>query len=90
MIDKKLEQKLEQFLKENDRQYFHDSIEYLGLRERGTLDGKIKNFHIVSYMASVLDQPYNGNQLYFANFDEETYRLVGILGPQSYEDLEKD
>lgn len=35
-----IEQKLEQFLKENNRQYYEGSIKYKGLRERGMTDEK--------------------------------------------------
>lgn len=88
MIEHKLEQKLEQFLKENNRQYYEGSIKYKGLRERGTIDGKVRNFHLVSYMVSISDQPYDGDGFFYASFDEKTHHLVGILGPQSYENFE--
>jgi Txe/YoeB family toxin of Txe-Axe toxin-antitoxin module len=88
MIDKKLEQKLEQFLKENNRQYYKGSIKYLGLREGGTIDRKIKNLHIVSYMVSISDQPYDGDAFFSARFDEKDYRLIDIVGPQSWENFE--
>jgi len=88
MIEQKLEQKLEQFLKENNRQYYDGSIKYKGLRERGTPDGRVRNLHIISYMVSISDQPYDGDSFFYASFDEKTHDLVGILGPQSYEDLE--
>ncbi|MDQ1098409.1 MULTISPECIES: hypothetical protein [Chryseobacterium] len=85
MVDKKVKQKLEQFLKENGRQYYDNSIEYLGLRKRGSVDGTVKNFHIVSYMVSTSSQPYDGDKLYFACFAEDDLRLVEIVGPQSSE-----
>ncbi len=88
MIEKELEQKLEQFLKENNRQYYKDSIEYLGLRKRGTNDGKIRNFYIVSYMVSISDQPHDGDGFFYASFDETKHHLVEILGPQSHENFE--
>jgi len=89
MIDKELEQKLEQFLNNNNRQYYDGSIEYLGLRKRGTNDGKIRNFHIVSYMVSISDQPYDGDGIFYASFDEKKHHLIEIIGPQSYEQIEK-
>lgn len=39
-------------------------------------------------MVSISDQPYDGDSFFYASFDEKTHDLVGILGPQSYEDLE--
>ncbi|OVE53937.1 hypothetical protein [Chryseobacterium mucoviscidosis] len=88
MIEKKLEKKLEKFLKENNRQYYEDSIEYLGLREGGTIHRKIRNFHIVSYRVSISDQTYGGDAFYSARFDEKDYHLVDIIGPQSWENFE--
>lgn len=55
MIEQKLEQKLEQFLKENNRQYYDGSIRYKGLRGRGAPDGRIRNLHIISFMVSIYD-----------------------------------
>ena len=89
MIAKKLEKKLDQFLKENNRQYYEGSIKYLGLREGGTIDRKIRNFHIVSYMVSISDQPYDGDTFFSARFDEKDYHLVDIVGPQSWENFEE-
>jgi hypothetical protein len=88
MIGKELEKKLEQFLKENNRKYYENSIEYLGLRKRGTIDGKVRNFHIVSYMVSISDQPYDGDKFYYASFDETKHHFAEIVGPQSYEKFE--
>lgn len=89
MIAKELEKKLEQFLKENSRQYYDNSIKYLGIREGGTIDRKIRNFHIVSYMVSISEQPYDGDTFFSARFDEKDYHLVDILGPQSWENFEE-
>ena len=89
MIAKELENKLEQFLKENNKQYYDGSIKYLGLREGGTIDRKIRNFHIVSYMVSISDQPYDGDTFFSARFDEKDYHLVDIIGPQSWENFEE-
>lgn len=88
MIAEKLEKKLEQFLKENNRDYYNDSIKYLGLREGATINRKIGNFHIVSYMVSISDQPYDGDAFYSARFNEKDYHLVDIIGPQSWESFE--
>ena len=89
MIDKELEKKLEQFLKENNRIYYQNSINYLGVRECGTVDGEIRNFHVISYMVSISDQPYDGDAFYYARFDEKNNQLVEIIGPQSWEKIEE-
>ncbi len=89
MIAKELEKKLEQFLKENKRKYYEDSIKYLALREGATIDKEVRNFHIVSYMVSISDQPYDGDTFFSARFDEKDYHLVDIIGPQSWENFEK-
>lgn len=89
MIVKELEQKLEQFLKENNRQYYENSIEYLGLREGATIDRKVRNFHVISYMVSISDQPYDGDAFFSARFDEKDHHLVDIIGPQSWEKIEE-
>ncbi|WP_452601764.1 hypothetical protein [Pontimicrobium sp. MEBiC06410] len=85
MIEQQLEQQLEQFLKENNRQYYEGSIKYKALRKSGTPEGIIRNLHIVSYMVSISDQPYDGDGFYYAHFDETKHHLVYILGPQSTE-----
>jgi hypothetical protein len=89
MIAEELEKKLEQFLKENNRKYYEGSIKYKSLRKCGTPDGKIRNFHIVSYMVSISDQSYDGDAFFYASFDEKHYHLVEIVGPQSYENFEE-
>ena len=89
MIKEKLEKKLEKFLKDNNRKYYDDSIKYLTLRKCATIDGKIRNFHIVSYIVSVSDQQYDSDKSYFARFDEKNHHLVEIIGPQSWENFEK-
>lgn len=81
MLKEKLEQKLKQFLEENNKPHYEDSIQYEGLRKTGTIDGKIRMFHIFS----INDQPYDGDASYYASFDENKHHLVSILGPQSYE-----
>jgi hypothetical protein len=89
MIEQELKQKLKQFLQENNREYYADSIEYYGLRKSATFDGKIRNFHIVSYMVSVSNQQYDSDKSYFAHFDEKNHSLVEIIRPQSWENFEK-
>ena len=89
MINKELEKKLEQFLIENNRKYYKESIKYLGLREGATIHEKIGNFHIVSYMVSISNQPYDGDAFFSARFDEKDYHLVDIIGPQSWENFEE-
>ena len=87
-VSKSLEQKLEQFLKDNNRQYYKDSIKYKGLRNIG-VDDSVRTCHIVSYMVSISDQPYDGDAFFYASFDEKEHHLVDIIGPQSYEKIEK-
>ena len=89
MINKELEKKLEIFLNKNNRDFNQDSINYLGLRECGTVDGKIGRFHIISYLVSISNQPYDGDVFYYARFDEKTNHLVEIVGPQSWEKIEE-
>lgn len=89
MIAKELEKKLENFLKNTKREYYEGSINYLGLREGATINKKIGNFHIVSYMVSVSNQPYDGDSFFSARFDEKDYHLVDIIGPQSWENFEE-
>jgi hypothetical protein len=89
MIEKELEEKLRKFLKDNNRKYYEDSIKYLTLRKCATIDGKIVNFHIVSYMVSVSDQQYDSDWFFYARFDEKNHHLVEIIGPQSWENFEK-
>ena len=89
MIQQELEKKLEKFLKDNNREYYEGSIKYLALRERGTIKGIIKKFHIVSYMVSVSDLQYDSDWIFYASFDEKNHNLVEIIGPQSYENFEK-
>ena len=89
MINKELEKKLESFLNKNNREFNQDSINYLGLRECGTIDGKIGKFHIISYLVSISIQPYDGDVFFYARFDEKTNQLVEIVGPQSWEKIEE-
>jgi hypothetical protein len=89
MLKQELEQKLKQFLQENNRSYSPNSIEYLGLRKSGYIDGTIRNFHIVSFTVSVSDQQYDSDKSFFATFDEIKHNLIEIVGPQSYENFEK-
>jgi hypothetical protein len=89
MIEDELIEKLKQFLQENNRQYYTNSLEYYGIRESATIDGKIRKFHIVSYMVSISDQQYDGDKSFFARFDEKNHHLVEIIGPQSWENFEK-
>jgi hypothetical protein len=90
MIEQELEQKLKQFLQENNREYYADSIKYKGLRKCATIDGKIRNFHIVSYMVSVSNQQYDSDWFFYASFDEKNHHLVEIIGPQSWENFENN
>jgi hypothetical protein len=89
MIAEKLEEKLEKFLIENNRSYYKDSIKYICLRERATIDGQLRNFHLVSFRASLSDQQYDSDGFYFARFDETKHHLVEIIGPQSWENFEQ-
>ncbi|WP_445721346.1 hypothetical protein [Flavobacterium sp.] len=89
MIEQKLEEKLRNFLKDNNREYYKDSIRYKGLRESGYIDGTIRNFHMVSYMVSVSDLQYDSDWIFYVSFDEKNHNLVEIIGPQSYENFEK-
>lgn len=88
MIEQKLKENLKHFLKENNRQYYENSISYKGLRTTG-FDGSVRTFHIVSYLVSISDQPYDSDGFYYALFDETKHHLVEILGPQSSERVEK-
>ncbi|WP_326981781.1 hypothetical protein VUJ46_16305 [Chryseobacterium sp. MYb264] len=89
MIEKKLEKSLETFLQENNRTYYKDSINYVGLRKMKMIDNSFRKLHIVSFMVSISDQPYDGDALYSATFDEKTHKMIFILGPQSFEKIEE-
>ena len=88
MIGKLLEKKLEACLKEKNRAYYKDSIKYSSLRKMNRRDGTSRMLHVVDFMVSVSDQPYDGDGLYFATFDEKKHHLVEIVGPQFYEKFE--
>ena len=88
MLQQELEKKLEFFLKENNRMYYEDSIKYSCLRKMNRRDGSSRKLHVVNFMVSISDQPYDGDGLYFATFDEKKHHLVEIVGPQSFEKFE--
>ncbi|WP_276975652.1 hypothetical protein [Flavobacterium filum] len=88
MIEQKLEQKLKDFLDENKIEYYSDSIKYSILRNMKRRDGTSRKLHVVNFMVSISDQPYDGDGLFFATFDEKDHHLVEIVGPQSYENFE--
>lgn len=88
MIEKELEQKLENFLKKNKKSYYEGSIKYSVLRNMKRRDGSSRKLHVVNFMVSISNQQYGGDGLYFATFDENKHHLVEIVGPQSYENFE--
>ncbi|AXG73002.1 hypothetical protein DVK85_01625 [Flavobacterium arcticum] len=88
MIAEKLTKKLKDFLEENGRKYQERSIEYSGLRNTKQIDGSFRMLHTVSYLVNTSQQKYDSNTFYFANFDENTHKLVEIIGPQSWEKFE--
>lgn len=56
MLKEKLEEKLENFLKNNKRKYYEDSVSYSGLREMKMIDtGDLKKLHLVNFMVSISD-----------------------------------
>ena len=89
IVSKSLEKKLKTFLNENNRAFYSGSINYQGIRNTKMNDGSYRKLHIVSYMVSISDQPYNGDAFFYAPFDEKEHHLVDIIGPQSYEKIEK-
>ncbi|GAB0155005.1 hypothetical protein CHRYSEOSP005_02650 [Chryseobacterium sp. Alg-005] len=89
MLEQELEKKLEKFLLENKRIYYKNSIKYSGIRNMKRLNGDHQKLHLVNFMVPISDQPYDGNGLYFATFDEKTHRLLEIVGPQSFEKIEE-
>ncbi len=88
MLEKKLEKKLKDFLEKNNRVYYKGSIEYSGLRNMKKADGSFRELHLVNFMVSISDQPYDGDGLFFATFDKESLNILEIVGPQSYEKFE--
>ena len=62
--EKELEQKLEKFLKDNNRQYYENSVKYLSLRNTKMMDGSFRKLHLVSYMVSISDQTYDGDSFF--------------------------
>ena len=88
MIEQKLEQKLREFLDKNHRKYYLNSIKYSLLRNMKRRDRTYRKLHVVNFMVAINDQPYDGDGLFFATFDEKNHHLVEIVGPQSYENFE--
>jgi hypothetical protein len=87
MLEKQLEEILEKYLQDNNREYYENSINYVSLRNIKTIDGETKKVHIVSFMVSISNQPYDGDAFYSAAFDSKTKKLIFIIGPQSYEKI---
>jgi len=87
MIEKEFEKKVELFLKEKKINYYKDSINYVGLRDTKMKDGTYRKLHVVSYMVSVSDQPYDGDALFSITFDEKTRKMIFMIGPQSFEEF---
>ncbi|AZA78814.1 hypothetical protein EG347_15510 [Chryseobacterium sp. G0186] len=85
ITDKDLEKKLKDYLEKKQEVFYPDSINYVSLRNIMQIDGSFKKMHIVSYMVSTSNQPYDGDALYSAAFDEKTLKLEFIVGPQSLE-----
>jgi hypothetical protein len=87
-IKEKLEGRIIDYLKSNNRKYYKDSVRYNGIRENmKQIDGSIKTMHVVSYMASISNQKYDSDAFYFAYFDEKNLNLEYIMGPQSLEKI---
>lgn len=89
MLAQELELKVETFLKEKKIEFYEDSINYVGLRDTMMKDGSLRKLHIVSYMVSVSNQPYDGDAFFSLAFDEMTYKKVFMIGPQSYEEFKE-
>lgn len=88
MLEQQLEQKLKDYLDNKHKDYYPDSINYVSLRNIKLIDGSFKKMHIVSYMVSISNQPYDGDAFYSAAFDEKTLKIEFIVGPQSFEKIE--
>jgi len=89
MIPEELEERLKAYLDGKKDSYYEGSIKYKGLRNTKQIDGSFRELYIVSFMVKISDQPYDGDGFYFAAFDKDKHHLVEIIGPQSYERIEK-
>jgi hypothetical protein len=89
MLEHQLEQKLKNYLDNNHRTYYPDSINYVSLRNVKQIDDSFKKMHIVSFMVSISDLTYEGDAFYSAAFDEKTLKMEFIVGPQSFEKIEE-
>jgi hypothetical protein len=85
MNEDELVQKVKKYLDSKSIKYYKDSIKYKCLRNVRQLDGSDKPYHLVSYMVSISEQHYDSDADYYVGFDEKSFEMKFILGPQSYE-----
>lgn len=88
MIQKKLIDELKDYLNKKKVQYYLDSLIYKGLRKDVPQpDGSKRKLYMVSYTVSINSNQFDSDAVYYAYFDDKTYKLLYILGPQSYEKI---
>ena len=87
MIEKELEKKVETFLNERKISYYEESINYVSIRNTKMKDGTYRKLHVVSYMVSVSNQPFDSDAFFSVTFDEKK-NMVFMIGPQSFEEFE--
>lgn len=89
-IKENLEGKIIDYLKNNNRKYYKDSVKYNGIRENYIISDKgHKDYHFLSYEAVADKSNIYSTQSYFVFIEKVSEKISYILGPQSSEIIEE-
>lgn len=88
-LEKRLIQKVKDYLDKNNKEYTKASISYTGIRNVRRIDGNSIEAHIVSFIVSVNQNEIDSDAIYFITIDKKDENLIDITGPQSYERIER-